>query len=99
MMVENFSKEIEKSMYTAIEVSNESQERNFKLKKDMQEIITGDQSKLDSVGLINFLLSLEEILVNNSIKSPNLFNYIEKSNKDLILKDIFKHICEENNYD
>lgn len=99
MMVENFNKEIEKSIYTSIEVSNESQEKNFKLNMDMQEIITGDQSKLDSVGLINFLLSLEEILVKNSIKSPNLFNYIEKSNKSLILKDIFKYICEENQCD
>ena len=87
---------IKSLIFNAIELTNEAQDDDIRLNKDINEIIKGDNSKLDSVGLVNFLLNTEEVLAGDLLECPNLFKFIENTNKDLSLNDIINKITDEN---
>ena len=96
MKKEQTYNKIKNLMFSAIELTNEAQDDAIKLNKDINEIIKGDDSKLDSFALVNFLLNAEEILTRDSFKCPNLFEFIEKSSKDIFLNDIINKLIDEN---
>lgn len=47
-------------IYRTIDEANEQQEAGRKISKSTDTVLLGDSSLLDSVGLINFVISLEQ---------------------------------------
>ena len=89
-------KKLEELVFKAIDITNEAQEENFKIDRDHNELVKGSGSKLDSTGLINFLLNTEEIITQNNLKCPDLFSFMQKHDKKIYLNDIINHISTVN---
>jgi hypothetical protein len=66
--------DIEELIFEVIDDVNDQLPAEEKLEKSMQTVIVGDEGKLDSLGVINFLVSLEEKVVSSTGKSLALMS-------------------------
>jgi hypothetical protein len=93
-MTEN---KIEQILFSAIAELNLTIKATEKIKENLNEIIYGKNSKLDSLTLINFLLLVEEKINMSNLNCPNLFNYIEDNTLNVIsLQDLLAYIKKTN---
>ena len=87
---------IEQTLFSAIAELNLTIKATEKIKENLNEIIYGKNSKLDSLALINFLLLVEEKINMSNLNCPNLFNYFEQNTLNVIsLKDLLAYIKKQ----
>lgn len=51
---------VRKCIYDAIDEYNSNKKNNIKLEKNENTVLMGSGSKLDSLGIVNFIVSVEE---------------------------------------
>jgi acyl carrier protein len=73
--------EIKKIIREAAEELNETLPEESKLDLDADEPLFGSNSKLDSLGLINFLIVVEQKLEDINISNANLVEQIYQENR------------------
>lgn len=89
----NYYDEILKTVYSAIDEINDTLPKNKHLEKKEETIIFGTDGKLDSLGLVNFIVNVESLIYDKFEKSIIIADEKAMSMQNSPFRNI-KVLCE-----